>query len=361
MSDVLVIGGGVIGLLTARELALCGAGVTLVEMGDIGRESSWAGGGIISPLYPWRYVESVTALASWSQRAYPGLCTTLNDETGVDPELIRSGLLILDNEEIDQALVWGRDQGAGIQVLDGGDLHAREPGLGPRPDQALLMPAVSQVRNPRLVRALRQCLEGRVAVREKEEVLDVLVTQGRVRGVRTPQGDLAADRVVVCTGAWTARLLERFGSKPQIEPVRGQMILFLARPGQINHVTLYRDRYVIPRRDGHILIGSTLEHTGFVKETTGEAKEALYRSAVELFPLLKRTPIEDHWAGLRPGSPSGIPYIGAYPGTEGLYLNAGHFRNGVVTGPASACLVTDLILGRAPIVDPSPYALNASR
>lgn len=361
MSDTLVIGGGIIGLLTARELARAGAKVTLVEMGETGRESSWAGGGIISPLYPWRYPDAVTALASWSQRIYPSLCSDLHDETGIDPELTQSGLLILDTEERDQALAWAVRHQAEIQILDGKHLHAGEPELGPRPAQALLMPGVAQVRNPRLVKSARRALEGRIVLREQEEVLEILVEQGRTRGVRTHNGEIRADRVVICTGAWTAKLLEQLGRRPEIEPVRGQMILFLSRPGQINHITLYRDRYVIPRRDGHVLIGSTLEHTGFVKATTAEAKEALYRSAVELFPILKRTPIEDHWSGLRPGSPSGIPYIGAYPGIEGIYFNAGHFRNGVVTGPASARLVADLILGRAPITDPAPYGLEAQR
>jgi glycine oxidase len=361
MSDILVIGGGIIGLLTARELAQAGAKVTLVEMGETGRESSWAGGGIISPLYPWRYADAVTALASWSQGIYPRLCTELHDETGIDPELIPSGLLILDTEERGQAFAWAEHHQAEIQVLDGEALHVDEPELGPRPPQALLMPAVAQVRNPRLVKAARRALEGRIVLREQEEVAELLVDQGRARGVRTTKGEILAEQVVICTGAWTAKLLEQLGTKPEIEPVRGQMILFLARPGQIKHITLYRDRYVIPRQDGHVLIGSTLEHTGFVKATTAEAKEALYRSAVELFPILKRTPIEDHWSGLRPGSPSGIPYIGAYPGIDGIYFNAGHFRNGVVTGPASARLVADLMLGREPIVDPSPYALDAKR
>lgn len=361
VSDVLVIGGGIIGLLTARELAQGGSRVTLVEMGETGRESSWAGGGIISPLYPWRYADSVTALASWSQRIYPTLCADLHQETGVDPELTQSGLLILDLEERDQALAWASRHEVEIQVLDAEHIRAGEPELGPRPAEALLLPTVSQVRNPRLARAARRSLEGRVHLREQEEVLELLVDQGRVRGARTAKGEILADQVVVCTGAWTAKLLEQHGSRPQIEPVRGQMILFLARPGQINHVTLYRDRYVIPRRDGHVLIGSTLEHAGFVKATTAEAKEDLYRSAVELFPILKRTPIEDHWSGLRPGSPSGVPYIGAYPEIEGIYLNAGHFRNGVVTGPASARLMADLILSREPIVDPAPYALDARR
>lgn len=361
MSNTLVIGGGIIGLLTARELARAGVRATLIEMGETGRESSWAGGGIISPLYPWRYADAVTALATWSQRDYPRLCGGLHQETGVDPELIQSGLLILDLEEREEAMAWAGRHQAEIQSLDTGQIQALEPELGPHPVGALLMPTVAQVRNPRLVKALRQSLDGRVDLREQEAALELLVEHGRARGVRTAKGEVLADQVVVCTGAWTAKLLEQLGRTPEIEPVRGQMILFLSRPGHIRHVTLYRDRYVIPRRDGHVLIGSTLEHAGFVKATTAEAKEALYRSAVELFPFLKRTPIEDHWVGLRPGSPSGIPYIGAYPGIDGIYLNAGHFRNGVVTGPASARLVADLMLGREPILDPTPYALDAAR
>ena len=187
MSDILVIGGGIIGLLTARELVQAGAQVTLVEMGETGREASWAGGGIISPLYPWRYADSVTALASWSQRIYPTLCTELHDETGIDPELTPSGLLILDTEELEQALAWAERHQAEIQVLDGEALHVDEPELGPRPPQALRMPAVAQVRNPRLVKAARRALEGRIVLREQEEVLELLVEAGRARGVAPPR------------------------------------------------------------------------------------------------------------------------------------------------------------------------------
>ncbi len=139
------------------------------------------------------------------------------------------------------------------------------------------------------------------------------------------------------------------------------MILFYGKPGQISHINLYRERYLIPRRDGRLLFGSTVEQSGFIKTTTAEAKEALYRAAFALFPVLKRTPIQDHWAGLRPGSPSGIPYIGAHPAVTGLYVNAGHFRNGLATAPASARLVVDLVLGRPPILDSSHYALDADR
>jgi glycine oxidase len=361
MSDTLVIGGGIIGLLTARELAAAGANVTLVEMGETGRESSWAGGGIISPLYPWRYTEPVTALARWSQRVYPELCADLLDETGIDPELVRSGLLILDDEEQAEALAWAARQDAAMEVIDLATLKGYEPQLGPEPKTSLWMPQIDQVRNPRLAKALRRSIEKRVEVHEHEEVVELLVEDGRARGARTRKDVIHADSLVVCTGAWTAKLLEDLGAKPAIEPVRGQIILFYATPGQINHIVLFRERYVIPRKDGRILIGSTLEHTGFIKTTTAEAKEELYRIAVEMFPLLRHTPIENHWAGLRPGSPSGVPYIGAYPGIFGLYFNAGHFRNGLVTGPASARLVADLVLARPPVMDSLPYALDALR
>ena len=361
MSDVLIIGGGAIGLLTARELATAGADVTLVEMGMTGRESSWAGGGIISPLYPWRYGDAVTVLALWSQKVYPELCARLLEETGIDPELIRTGLLILDEDEHPQALAWAQAHGAALQVIDGATLREQEPELGLNPKSALSMPEVDQVRNPRLTKALRKSLERQIEIREHEEVVELLVDKDRAAGARTRKEVISANRVIVCTGAWTAKLLEQLGTKPGIEPVRGQIMLFYAKPGLVNHIVLFRERYVIPRKDGRILIGSTLEHTGFVKSTTAEAKEELYRIAVDMFPMLRRTPIENHWAGLRPGSPSGIPYIGAYPGIDGLYFNAGHFRNGLVTGPASARLAADLVLGREPIADPSPYAMNAPR
>jgi glycine oxidase len=146
-----------------------------------------------------------------------------------------------------------------------------------------------------------------------------------------------------------------------VHPVRGQMLLFKTKPGLIKRMVLEENRYVIPRRDGRVLFGSTIEEAGFDKSTTEQARTELSAIARERFPVLKDYPIEHHWAGLRPGSPAGVPYICRHPELENLYINAGHFRNGVVLGPASARLAADLIIGRKPVVDPVPYGLTAAR
>jgi len=361
LSDFLIIGGGIIGLLTAWELTAAGARVTLLEKGATGNEASWAGGGILSPLYPWRYPAAVTRLAGWSQRHYPELCGELREASGLDPEYTRSGLLILGPEEQAVAQRWAAENLVNLLPVAADMLAELEPGLAPNHAAGLWLPDVAQVRSPRLARAARLALGRRADIREGSEVLELVVRDGRMAGARTPRGLVEATHVIVCAGAWSAALFARLGSRPDIAPVRGQMILFFAQPGDVRCIVLQGGRYAIPRRDGRVLFGSTLEQAGFDKATTQDAREALYQEAVELLPVLRRAVVERHWAGLRPASPSGIPYIGAYPGIAGLYCNAGHFRNGLVLAPASARLLADLALERAPIVPPGPYALEAPR
>ena len=163
--------------------------------------------------------------------------------------------------------------------------------------------------------------------------------------------------MVVTAGAWSGGLLESIGVALPVEPVRGQMILFNAKPGIVNRVVLRDGKYVIPRRDGRVLAGSTLEYVGFNKQTTEQAKQQLADTAIDMFPALADAQIEHHWAGLRPGAPEGIPFIGEIPEIENLYINAGHFRNGLVLAPASVRLLTTLLLKQKTPVDPAPYAL----
>ena len=302
MHDCLIVGGGIIGLLTARELAMAGARVLLLERAGTGQESSWAGGGIISPLYPWRYPPAVTALAQWSQRHYPALVQALKEASGIDPEYVCSGLLVLDRDEQPDAVKWAAETDIRLEILDADAVKSREPALEAPPISAIWMPDVAQVRNPRLARAARLALKDKIEIRENTPANNLLVEKGRVAGVATDEGPIHADHVIICAGAWTRGLLEPLGAAPDIEPVRGQMILFRARPGLVSRIVLYADRYMIPRLDGRILMGSTLEYAGFDKTTTRKAHEELCRAARSLVPKLADFPVEHHWAGLRPAS-----------------------------------------------------------
>jgi glycine oxidase len=359
MTDCIVVGGGLIGMLTARMLREAGAGVMLVERSELGREASWAGGGILSPLYPWRYPEPVTTLSRYSQARYRDFAESLREETGIDPEWTPSGLLILDVEEQDAALDWARRSGADLRPVGRDAIRDCEPALSAALEAGLWMPAIAQVRNPRLVKALRASLAQRgVVCRTDTPVERVGVRGGRAVGVETAEGPIEGDRVVVATGAWSAHLVPGVADGLPIEPVRGQMILFKTEPGTVSRIVLHQSQYLIPRRDGRVLAGSTLERVGFDKSTTEEAAEDLRRAAIALVPALEHAPIEQHWAGLRPGSPTGVPFIGAHPQIEGLFANAGHFRNGVVMGLASAQLMADLVLDREPALDPEPFRLE---
>ncbi len=355
--DIVIIGAGVMGLMLARELAGAGLKVTLVERARAGREASRAAGGILSPLEPWLAPEPITALASWSQARYPGIASDLEQETGVDVEWVRSGMVVLEPDRPGDAEVWAAGHDLVIRSVAAEALGDIAPEV--RPERALWIPHVAQVRNPRFMDALVASAKARgVRLLEGAGEASVVLAnggQGRVSGVDTEMGRLTTDRVVISAGAWTGRVLERVGTEAPIRPVRGQMIHFQVEPGTVGHIVQHKGRYVIPRRDGVVIVGSTVEASGYDKGTTRRASEELAEAAGNMVPALAGVPVQGHWSGLRPEAPGGIPMIGAVKQVEGLWMCAGHFRNGITIAPASACLTRNIILGETPCVDPGPY------
>ena len=359
-TDVVIIGGGVIGLATAHELLRRGATVTELERASCGREASWAGGGILSPLMPWDYTDPVTQLTQASVKLFPELIESLELKTGIDPEYRTSGLLVLPGtSNVDSAASGGdAETWCARNAFPLSRTRAREiaPELACE-ELALWLPLVAQVRNPRLLQALAKAVEwsGGIIV-EQAEVTSWKIERGRVAEAITSQGEYTAANFIVAAGAWSGQLLGEHARKLDIRPVRGQMLLFKAGPGLLRTIILQDGFYLIPRQDGHILAGSTLEEAGFDKSTTATAREVLLKKARALLPALTEATLVNHWAGLRPASPANIPVISRHPAIANLYLNSGHHRYGVTMAPGSARLMANMLLDAPQPFDVAPYS-----
>ena len=371
MTDCIVVGGGVIGMLTAHELFSSGMDVLLLEKGPLGGESSWAGGGIISPLYPWRYEDSVNVLSERSKKTYPELSEYLLEKTGVDSELLCSGLFTVTPDESSEysgtsssdrkkTMDWIKKWSINASFINGADAVLEiEKTVGDKIEQGIWMPDIMQIRNPKLVQALKKLFDVlAIPFQEQIKVEELIIKNNKVCGVKTNKKTFYADKVIIASGAWSAQFSETEKSVA-VTPVKGQMIMYKGAADLVKRIVLSEGHYIIPRKDGRILAGSTLEKIGFDKTVSSSALDELHQAAVELVPLLDTLPVERQWAGLRPGTEKGIPYICRHNEVEGLYVHAGHFRNGIVLGAASAELMADIVLERTPWCDVRPYAIDA--
>ena len=344
--------------MTARELVSSGLKVAIFDSKTVGSESSWAGGGILSPLYPWRENLVLTELTAVSRALHSEIARDLLDKTGIDPEWQQCGMLLLNVDDSEDARKWAKKHNFPIRQTGNDELEhdfsIKLQGCG----ISLWMPEVAQVRNPELIKALKTYLiQSGVEIFEQTRVNHLNIKAGKLRKIATTKGDFSSESTVVANGAWVSDLLPEI----KIRPVRGQMLCYRGVQGFLKQIRLKNSIYLIPRKDGHILVGSTVEEAGFDKATTAEARILLSGKAEDILPGINKFPLVKHWSGLRPATPSGISYICPHPDIDGLYLNTGHFRNGILLAPGSARLVADLILNRPPIVDPDPYQYKAPK
>jgi len=358
-TDITIIGAGISGLLTAREFCHAGATVTLFDKQQAGKESSWAGGGILLPLYPWRQSRAITQLTLQSLKLYPQLSQQLINHTNISPELINSGLLIPKNPDIELAVTWCKQYNIDYQVAVNQQFERFNSIL----ENPLWLPSIQQARNPRLLKSLKQELvQNGVQFIEGSQLTALQIQQREIHQIITTSGNYPVKQLILTTGAWSGKLSEQLFPQTvlDIKPVKGQMCLFDAPVGLLKPMILDGDKYLIPRADGKILVGSTIENQGFDKQTTDDARHQLQAFATHLLPELKNYPIIHHWAGLRPATQQGIPYIACHPDFDNLAINAGHFRNGLAMGPASAQLLFELITGKSTTLDATPYQLTAT-
>ena len=356
--DVLILGGGVIGLTTAYFLNRAGVSVEVVDKGDLGQESSWAGAGILEPApSPERVRTPFAQLATHSARLFPNLSEDLRGSSGVDNGfVVRGGWDLFSAQESPPLRQW-REDGIDFEEVDEHGLREREPALRPGSCRPFFFPAMGQVRNPRHLKALLAwCGQHGVRLHPGCPIYGFERQQGRITAVRSARGLLRADRFLLATGAWTDSLLEGLGWRPGIRPVRGQMALLRVQPPLLARVVEHGKRYLVPRPDGRVLIGSTEEDAGFEKQTTAAAIAGLLEFACALVPGLAHAPLERCWAGLRPGSPDGLPFLGRVPDLDNLFVAAGHYRAGIQLSPATGMVMAELMRG-----EPTTIPLDAFR
>jgi glycine oxidase len=361
-ADVVVIGGGVIGLTIARALRLRGVReVMLIERGRPGAEASWAAGGILAPQVEADHGDAFFRLACASRDLYPAFAAALLEESGIDVELDRSGTLCLgftgqDGEELRRRYQWQIGKGLRVELLSGGEARRLEPCISANVSSALRLPNDWQVENRRLVQALvSACQKLNV-----ELVTDCAVTALRIEhetvcGVETSSGFVAAPIVVVAAGVWSSLIDSPGLPLIEIEPVRGQMLCFETRPQIAQHVLFSARGYLVPRQNGHVLAGSTAEHAGFDKRVTEDGIKSIKAMTLEISDAIAGLPIIDSWAGLRPRAKDDLPVLGPGEDVEGLFYATGHYRNGILLAPITAEVIADAIVQGVTSADLGPF------
>ena len=353
ISDVLVIGGGVIGMSIARELKKNGAGkITLIERGRLGEEASFAAAGMLTPQADAEKRDDFFDLCFEGRGLYENFADELKEEAGIDIELETSGTLSVsfnekDSERLEKIYRWQSAAGFPVEKLNAGEVLDLEPSVSPKICEGLLFPRDAQVENRLLVKALALSIN-RAGVKVVENTaVETLLTEGnKVIGVETADRKFFAAVVVLATGAWSSFIKTGTtnGSLLNVTPVRGQILSF--QPGQkiFRRVIISSSGYLVPRADHRVLAGATVENVGFDKNVTTKGVQFLLKSAYEIAPVLEKYEISDRWAGLRPRSVDDLPILGPYEGLEGLHVATGHYRNGILLAPITARIMSNNII-----------------
>lgn len=339
--DVIVVGGGVIGCAIAWRLAKSGLKVTLFDRRRVGCEASRAAAGMLSSQGEAQAPGPFFDLCLRSRSMYRSFAQELTEASGIDVEYKDEGTLFVmlageDEEEKPKWAAWQLEAGLLLEHIAVSELQQIEPAVTKTAPGAIFLPDEHQVENRRLMDALEVAMKrAGVELIEGTEVTALTTEEGKVTGVVSSAQRFEAGAVVVAAGSWSSELLEPLGMNVKVIPARGQMVAVRGGTCPISRVIHSSKVYVVPRRDGRILIGATVEYAGFRKAVTAEGISRLLAAAIEVLPELKEFEIVECWSGLRPDTMDHLPIIGA-SGIENLWLATGHFRNGILLAPITA-------------------------
>ena len=359
----LVIGGGIIGSSVAWRLASDGVQVTVFERGRLGLEASWAAAGLIGPQAEAHEPGPFFDLALAGKRAFDAIVDRLTAESGVDPEYDDHGVLYVAFDEASRAALqsrarWQRAAGGEVRELSPREAFRLAPVLSEKIIFALHMPTNRRVENRKLTQAyINAATNAGVEFREGVRIDSIEVVSGLATGLRLTDGSLeAGDAIVNAAGAWAGYVRGLEDDRIRFYPVRGQILCFDGRPGLIGPSLFSGAGILVPRRDGRLLAGSIFEDAGFNKSVTLDGMERILRAVRAMVPSSAGVPFREAWAGLRPASDDLLPVLGVSPTVANVFYAAGHFRSGILLSALTGEMIADLVNGRTPSIDLTPFS-----
>jgi glycine oxidase len=364
--DVVIVGGGVIGCSVAYYLSAAGVRCCVVEKGNIGAEASRAAAGLLAPQSESIHNHDLRMMGRESLRMFPLLSQELLDSTGIDVELAPTGILKLAADAAEADAIKGTissTERALIKAswLDPDELTRVEPCLSNLMHGALLSSEECHINGFKLTQALARASVGQgVQILQGSEVTGFLHHDGRIGGVKTNAGDIESHHVVLANGAWSGGgLASLLGLNLPVRPVRGQILALQPATSDIplRHCVYGAGMYLVPKRDGSIWVGATVEEVGFQQQVTVEGVVGLLQKGMQIMPGLQQASFQRAWVGLRPGSPDDMPILGPTGKIGGLVLATGHFRSGILLAPITGKLIAEHILSGdlAPL---RPYSVD---
>lgn len=361
-TDTLIVGGGVIGCSIAYELAKAGFKPLVLEKNTLGSQSTQAGAGMLGAQVEMGEPGPLFELGVASRALFADLRAELQEISEIDIELQTSGIFRVAVSESDRRSLMIRQQwqtacGQRATWFEDEDLRTELGDIVSTTYGALHLPDDHQVRNMQLLTALVAGARRLGAnFLQQTAMTGFLLENGRVVGVKTVDGDIRADRVVLATGAWTGLLTEQLDRDLPIFPVKGQAFLVDTFTPPTPFTIFTHGCYLLPKRNGQVYVGASEEHVGFDRRPNLGALASLSHRAVELMPAMASLSFASPLTGLRPGSQDGLPFLGAMPGIEGLYVASGHFRNGVLLAPMTGRVMREVLTGQTPSVDLTPFS-----
>lgn len=350
--DAIVVGGGVIGGSIAYNLAKRGGKVLLLEKGRLASQSSGAAAGMLGAQAEMDTESSLFQLAKKSREMFPKLAGEIKEMSGVDIELINEGMLKValneqQRQQYEHLIAIHRKSGEQADWMTGHEVRSKEPSLSDGIKWAMYLANDGQVEASQLTLGfLHSAKAYGVVIKEFVEVFDFQVSKGKVIGVVTNEGNFASDKVIVAGGAWSNKLLLKTGLELDIYPVKGECFSVITQSTLLTTTVFSPDCYLVPKKGGRIIVGATVKQRTFNPKVTVEGISFLMQQATKLLPSIIEAEWEGAWAGIRPQTGDGLPYLGEHPVFKGLFVATGHFRNGILLSPITGEVIADMVEGK---------------